>query len=100
MFASASFCQAPLTTAADVKRLSAEQAKSAPPVVLTGVITQVVPEWWAFSLQDRTDGVYVASSGPLAADVQVGRTVRVYGEVMRGNFAPSVRASRISLLPG
>lgn len=36
-----------------------------------------MPEWSGFSFQDRTDGVYVASSGSLAAAVQVGRTVCV-----------------------
>lgn len=87
-----------LSSAAAIKKLSPEEAGEARKVVLTGVVTQVIPEWWAFTVQDSTDGIYVSAGGPIPSGLTVGRAVRVEGTTARGNFAPSVRAKGISIL--
>jgi len=88
----------PLTTATQVKRLSMQEAAARQEAVLRGVVTQVIPEWWSFSLQDSTGGVYVSSGVPLPAELQVGQAVAIDGHTAPGNFAPTVRASAIRIL--
>lgn len=89
---------APLRQSALVKRLSADEANRHAPVLIHGVVTQVLPEWWGFSLQDATDGVYVAVGKPLPPGLQVGQAVEVEGQTFAGNFAPVVKAENIRVL--
>ena len=51
---------APLTTAREVKRLTAEDARRARSRAARGHRHLVIPEWNGFTLQDDTDGIYVA----------------------------------------
>jgi PAS domain S-box-containing protein len=87
----------PFTTARDVKRLTAEEARGGAAVLLTGVVTTVTPEWNGFALQDSTDGVYVSWSKAVA-QLRVGQRVKVRGRVFAGNFAPAVRAENVAVL--
>jgi PAS domain S-box-containing protein len=87
-----------LTTVGEVKRLSSAEAATPRSVALRGVVTQVTPEWWSFSLQDPTDGVYVSLGHALPPDLQVGTSVQVEGQTVPGNFAPSVKASSVTVL--
>jgi PAS domain S-box-containing protein len=86
-----------LTTAGQVKRLTAEALESHPTVLLTGIVTQPVPEWSGFSLQDSTNGVYVAWTEAVA-QLKAGQRVEVSGRAVSGNFAPGVKADRVRIL--
>lgn len=87
-----------LTTAAQVEALTTEEARKGTAVLLKGVITQVVPEWWGFSLQDAGAGVYVAGGTPETANLRPGQVVEVEGRAGPGNFALMVVASRVRVI--
>jgi PAS domain S-box-containing protein len=89
---------APLTTASAVKHLSTEEAGARRPAALRGIVTQIIPEWRGFSLQDATEAVYVGSSTPLPAGLQAGQIVQVDGYTASGNFAPMIWAGNITVL--
>jgi PAS domain S-box-containing protein len=82
---------APLRTAAQVKQLTAEEARRSPEVVVTGVVTHLVPEWNGFALQDATAAIYIAWTAELPR-LAVGQSVEVRGTAIAGNFAPGVKA--------
>ena len=88
---------APLSTVRAIKQLTIEDARRVPPVRLTGVVTSVVPEWGGFSLQDSTEGIYIAWPGAVA-DLRLGQWVEVEGRAMPGNFAPGVNADRVRVI--
>ncbi len=85
-----------LTTAVAVHKLKREEAQRGYPVRLVGVVTCVLPEHQAFTMQDSTRGIYVvdmtsAGHGPPS----VGEYVQVEGVTDPGLFAPVVNATRI-----
>jgi PAS domain S-box-containing protein len=86
-----------LETAAQVHRLSYAAAGSHLPVVLHGTVTQFIPEWNGFSLQDATDAVYVYGAG-ISLHLQAGDRVELHGNSETGNYAPLVRLTQISIL--
>lgn len=66
------------------------------PVTIEGVVTQYATGPWGFSVQDATEGIYVdTGSRQGLTDVRVGECAMVTGVVESGEFAPTVRASRI-----
>ena len=81
----------PLTTAADVLSLTAQQAGTRLAVTVSGVVTAVEPDWKGqFFVQDATGGVFVENlgrPGPLPGDV-----VTVTGVSHPGAFAPIISA--------
>ncbi len=88
----------PLTTTNQVKRLSMEEARQAPSVVLKGSVTAFVPEWSSFSLQDRTGAIWVAGGAALREKLKPGQVVEVQGHAGTGNFAPIVEAGSVRVL--
>jgi signal transduction histidine kinase len=89
----------PLTTCADVRALTQEQAQAGRQVRLRGVVTFVPPWPWHFTISDGT-GLWV---GPPAIERRVhpfpslrpGDLVEVEGHTTEGHFAPIVAADRI-----
>jgi hypothetical protein len=88
-----------LTTAGAVHRLKREEAQRAYPVQLRGVVTCVLPEHQAFTIQDATRGLYVVDFSPNRPDPPLpGEYLEVEGTTDPGLFAPMVNARRVSSL--
>lgn len=86
-----------LTSAVEVHRLKREEAQRGYPVKLRGVVTCVLPEHQAFTLQDSTRGLYVVdSSQSLAAPPEVGEFLEIEGTTDPGMFAPVVNARLVA----
>ncbi len=90
-----------LTTAAEVHALPPEEAGVGHPVRLCGTVTYYDPVWRTLFVQDRTTGIYVDLRGTPATQIGAGQKVQVDGFSAVGDFAPVVRAARITVLgPG
>lgn len=90
-----------LTTAAEVHRLKREEAERGYPVRIRGVITSVLPEHQAFTLQDSTRGIYIIDSSESRADApRIGQYLEVEGVSDPGQFAPVIDAAKIRVLGG
>src|SRR5450432_4532976 len=86
-----------LTTVAQIRALSAEQAGQRYPIHLRGVITYRAPEYQVTFFQDETAGIFVFIE---QSDLQitVGSLVEVDGNTTPGGFAPSIEHARIRVL--
>jgi signal transduction histidine kinase len=79
----------PLSNAAAVLSLSAEQAGSRHPIAVTGVVTAAEADWRGqFFVQDETGGVFVENFA--TTPPQPGDLVRVTGVSHPGAFAPII----------
>jgi hypothetical protein len=87
-----------ITTAADLRSLPPEEAISAKPVRIDGVITYRHREWGIMFVQDATSGVFVNAAQLTATPGTSGDRVIVTGTTTPGDFAPTVIASRMQLL--
>lgn len=88
-----------LENAAEIHRLKREEAQRGYPVRLRGVITSVLPDHQAFTIQDATRGVYVIDySESLAERARIGECLQVEGVTGPGEFAPIVTARRVTSL--
>jgi signal transduction histidine kinase len=88
-----------LVTAAEIHGLVREEAQRGYPVRIGGVITCVLPDQQAFTLQDSTRGVYVIDFSQSRSDPpRIGEFVEVEGTTDPGKFAPEVSARRVRLL--
>ncbi len=87
----------PLTTTAYVRALGEEQASSALPVRVTGVITYNDPDWRHLFLQDSTGGIYLKYSGSRVPLAQ-GLRVTVVGITNAGDYAPVIVAPKFLVL--
>jgi len=76
-----------LTQAAQVRKLTAAEAKLGYPVKLRGVITCTLPAWGLVFFHDDTGGIYIDSQQP---SVHAGDLVEVRGRTAPGDFAPVV----------
>ncbi len=88
-----------LTTAAEVHRLKREEAQRGYPVNIQGVVTSVLPEHQAFTLQDSTRGIYVvdvSSNRPFLP--QIGESLKIAGTTDPSLFAPIVNAKTLNSL--
>lgn len=88
-----------LTSAAAVHGLKREEAQRRFPVRLRGVITSVLREHQAFTIQDASRGLYVvdfSSSRPMQA--RLGEFLEVEGVTDPSLFAPVVNAQRVRSL--
>lgn len=86
-----------LHTAVDVHKLKRDDAQRGYPVRLDGVITCVLPEHQAFTVQDSTRGIYVVDMTRAGHGLpEVGEHVQVEGVTDPGLFAPVVNARRIT----
>jgi signal transduction histidine kinase len=85
-----------LVNASDVHRLKREEAQRGYPVKIRGVITSVLPEHQAFTLQDATRGIYVIDFSESRSDPpRIGEFVEVEGATDPSLFAPVVNARRV-----
>ena len=86
-----------LTKAAQIRGLTADQAKRKLPIRLSGVITYHAPEYGVTFFQDETSGIFVwpENSDPRLA---VGSRVRIEGNTTPGDFAPSIEHAHIRVL--
>ncbi len=90
-----------LTRIIDVHSLPAGRAAEAYPVSVEGIVTQTMPEWNGFALQDSTDAVYVSVVAAHPVLPSIGQRVEVRGHTDAGNFAPLIRGDAIRILgPG
>ncbi len=79
----------PLTNAADVLSLSAEEASKGLPVQVRGVVTAAEPTWAGrFFIQDETSGVFVENLSTNRPEV--GDLVELSGVSHPGAFAPII----------
>lgn len=86
-----------LTTAAGVHQLKREEAQRGYPVNLHGVVTCVLPEHQAFTLQDSTRGLYIedhSASRPFPP--RIGEFLAVAGTTDPSKFAPIVNARQLT----
>jgi signal transduction histidine kinase len=85
-----------LVNAAEVHRLKREEAQRGYPVKIRGVITSVLPEHQAFTIQDSTRGIYAIDFSESRSDPpRIGEFLEVEGVTDPGMFAPVVNASRV-----
>jgi signal transduction histidine kinase len=88
-----------LVNAGDVHRLKREEAQRGYPVKLRGVITSVLPEHQAFTIQDSSRGLYVIDFSASRSDPpRIGEFLEIEGRTDALYFAPVVYASRVSSL--
>ena len=86
-----------LTKVAQVRALTAEQARQNLPIHLEGVITYRSPEYLVTFFQDETAGIFVAT-GPSDSQVTTGSQVVVEGITAPGDFAPTIEHPSIRVL--
>lgn len=85
-----------LTTAAQVRALTEEEARHAIPVRLRGVFMgEADPEGIAFVIQDETEGIYIQGPADLVAGLTRGDLLEIDGVTDPGGFAPYVIARTI-----
>ncbi len=88
-----------LVTAAEVHRLKRAEAQRGYPVKIHGVITSVLPEHQAFTIQDSTHGIYVVDFSESRSDPpRIGEFVEVEGITDPSLFAPVVDANWVRVL--
>jgi signal transduction histidine kinase len=88
-----------LVNAMEIHRLKREQAERKYPVKICGVITSILPEQQAFTIQDSTRGIYVVDSSESRSDApHIGEFLEVEGTTDPLLFAPVVDAQRVRLL--
>ena len=88
-----------LTNAVQVQGLTRADAGRGYRVVMRGVVTCSLPALEAVVMQDATRGIYINHLDPAAGGVpSVGELVEVEGVTDPGEFAPLIRAGRITRL--
>ncbi|PTY04905.1 two-component sensor histidine kinase [Opitutaceae bacterium EW11] len=88
--------RAELTTAAEVRALSVDEARRGVPVHLKGVfLGSADPEGIAFVVQDETEGIYVQGPPELVAGLGRGDLLDIEGITDPGGFAPFVVAKSL-----
>jgi signal transduction histidine kinase len=88
-----------LTTAAQVHELSRDEAQRGYPVKIRGIITCVLPERQAFTIQDTTRGIYVVdSSESRSVSPKIGEYLEIEGKTDPSLFAPIVIADSVKEL--
>ena len=85
-----------LTRISEVVQLSREEAASAMPVRLHGVLTFADPEWRVAFLQDESGAIYV-SLNPADKHLRSGQWVELNGVTSAGGFAPEVLSSNVAV---
>ena len=88
-----------LVNAAEIHHLKREEAQRGYPVKIRGVITSVLPEHQAFTLQDSTRGIYVIDYSESRSDSpRIGEFLEVEGVTEPREFAPIVNARQVHSL--
>jgi len=83
-----------LTSIAAVRALTPEQANSAMPGRVTGVVTFIDTEWQQLFLQDSTAGIYVKFPGS-GSPIVLGERLTVVGLTNAGGYAPTIVAPKL-----
>lgn len=86
-----------ITHAAQVRRLSPEQASLGYPVLIRGVITMDAPAPH-FIVQDASAGIYVEGSVSPKFPHLLGQLVEIEGVTGPGKFAPVIRETKLRVL--
>jgi two-component system cell cycle sensor histidine kinase/response regulator CckA len=86
-----------LTTAKQVRSLSADEAKRGYPVRLRGVVTYLNFEWPSLFIQDETAGIYIHLNAG-SSNLNHANIVEVEGFSYSGRFSPVVMEPRIRVL--
>jgi signal transduction histidine kinase len=86
-----------LTQAAQIRRLSPEQASRGYPVLVRGVITMDAPAPH-FIVQDATAGIFVEGSVSPKFPHLLGQFVEIEGVTGPGKFAPVIREKKLRVL--
>jgi PAS domain S-box-containing protein len=86
-----------LTTVAQVRRLSAEEARKSYPVHVRAVVTYTESRRAQFFVQDQTEGIYVSAWRHLF-ELPAGQLVDVVGRSEPGLFAPIIDSPRVTIL--
>ncbi len=88
-----------LVSASEIHRLKREEAQRGYPVNIRGVVTSVLPEHQAFTIQDSTRGIYVIDFSESRSDSpRIGELLDVEGVTDPSLFAPIVDARRVRIL--
>jgi signal transduction histidine kinase len=88
-----------LVNASDVHHLKREEAQRGYPVRIQGVVTSVLPEHQAFTVQDSTRGIYVVDfSKSRSQPPDIGESLTVRGTTDPSFFAPVVNALDVQSL--
>ncbi len=85
-----------LTSAAQVRELTPEQADSKIPVQIRGVVTLSVGSGSFF--QDSTAGIFVETPGRADPSLEAGQLLEIDGHTVMGRFAPNIRAIKLKVL--
>lgn len=86
-----------LHSAVEVHRLKREEAERGYPVRFRGVVTSVLPEHQAFTIQDATRGLYVEDwSDNRSRPPRIGELLEIDGSTDPSKFAPIVKARRVT----
>jgi hypothetical protein len=85
-----------LTTAAEVRSLTAAEAEKHYPVKLRGVVTFYDDSLFSRFLQDDTAGIYLQATNPLA--LRPGQVVEVEGVTGPGEFAPVISPTSVKVV--
>ncbi len=88
----------PLTTAAAVRMLPPDAAAAERPVRLRGTLLLVTRQRDALVLRDETDGIYIELNHTVGNARRPGDQLEVEGVTGAGDFAPMVRAQRVTWL--
>lgn len=96
LFAQTENAPPPLTTAAAVRMLSPADAAQGRPVQLSGTLLLVTRQRDALVLRDESDGIYIELSNAVGNARRPGDRLEVTGVTDAGNFAPMVRAKRVT----
>ncbi|MCU0786706.1 MAG: PAS domain-containing sensor histidine kinase [Verrucomicrobia bacterium] len=86
-----------LTTAAEVRGLSAELAEQHLPVRLRGVVTFFSENLFSRFIQDSTAGIYLRESTNIPP-LRQGRLVEIVGVTSAGEYAPVVLPQQVRIL--
>jgi signal transduction histidine kinase len=87
-----------LTTCTEVHRLKREEAQRGYPVRVAGVVTCVLPEHQAFTIQDGTRGIYGVDLSRNGRLPNIGDFLELTGVTDPSLFAPIVNARQLRVL--
>ena len=91
-------CGEELTTAAAVRRLTADQAQENMPVRLHGVVTFYDEAFFSHFIQDETAGIYLQFPTNIAPPPLIpGQVVEITGVGSPGEYAPVVTVAAVAL---
>src|SRR5687767_9952599 len=87
-----------ISSAHEVRQLSAESAARAYPVRLKGVVLVFNEKVDGMAIHDETAAIYIGGTANKGYDLRAGHIVQIEGVTSPGDFAPMVVASEIKVL--